>query len=108
MKLVSWIAGALTALVLVLFALSNRSAVTLGFAPFPVSLELPLYAAVFASLVLGFVAGGIVAWVSGRKSRRRARQAEAEARRLKEALAEARRQPPAPAPLRLPTLPRAS
>ncbi len=119
MKLISWLAGALTALVLVLFAVSNRAPVSLRLEPFPFALELPLYGGVFASLVLGFVLGGIGAWIAGRRTRRRARLAEAEARRLKEELAEARRSapPPPPAPsgaapgaspsATLPALPRA-
>jgi len=90
MKLFSWIAGALTALVLVLFAVSNRELVTLRFEPFPSALELPLYGGIFASLVLGFVLGGIGAWLGGRRSRRRARRAEAELKRLKAELAAAR------------------
>ena len=89
MKLLSWIAGAVTALVLVLFAVSNRAPVTFGFEPFPFTLELPLYGGIFASLVLGFILGGIGAWIGGRRSRRRARQAEAEVKRLKAELAAA-------------------
>ena len=92
MKLLSWIAGAVTALVLVLFAVSNREPVSIGIEPFPFTLELPLYGGIFASLVLGFILGGIGAWIGGRRTRRRARQAEAEAKRLKAELAEAREQ----------------
>jgi uncharacterized integral membrane protein len=105
MKLLSWIAGAATALVLVLFAISNRNTVSLGIEPFPFALELPLYAAVFASLILGFVLGGIGAWIGGRHSRRRARQAEAEAKRLRAELAEARVPTDSAAATTLPTLP---
>ena len=90
MKLLSWIAGAVTALVLVLFAVSNRALVSIGIEPFPFTLELPLYGGIFASLVLGFILGGIGAWIGGRRTRRRARHAEAEAKRLRAELAEAR------------------
>lgn len=111
MKLVGWIAGAVTALALILFAISNRMAVELRIEPLPFFVELPLYGALLASLVLGFVLGGFVAWFGGRRARRRARRAEGEVRRLSATLAEAaRREPPdAPAPgSALQKLPRAS
>lgn len=95
MKLLSWIAGALTALVFVLFAVSNRAPVTLRIEPLPFTLELPLYAAILASLLFGFILGGIGAWLGGARTRRRARRAEAEAKHLKEELAAARQHPPA-------------
>jgi len=97
MKLLSWIAGALTALVFVLFAVSNRAPVTLGIEPLPFTLELPLYAAILASLLFGFILGGIGAWLGGARTRRRARRAEAEAKHLKEELAAARQHPSADA-----------
>ncbi len=97
MKLLSWIAGALTALVFVLFAVSNRAPVTLRIEPLPFTLELPLYAAVLASLLFGFILGGIGAWLGGARTRRRARRAQAEAKQLREELAAARQHPAADA-----------
>ena len=93
MKLVGWMFGALVALALVLFAVSNREIVAIRIEPLPFFLELPLYAALLAALFAGFVAGGLVSWLGGRKWRRRARRAEGEAERLRRERAEAERRP---------------
>jgi uncharacterized integral membrane protein len=86
MKLFGWILSAVTALLLILFAVSNRMTVPIGLEPLPFYGELPLYAPILGALVVGFVAGGMGAWLAGGRTRRRARRAESEAARLKEAL----------------------
>src|SRR5579883_1474056 len=100
MKLIGWILGALVAIVLILFAVSNRGAVALQIWPLPFSLELPLYAALLAALVIGFIAGCL----GGFKWRRRARRAESEAAALRRQLAELRATAAAP-PRDTPALP---
>jgi putative membrane protein len=92
MKLIGWLVGALVALLLILFAVSNRAQVGLRLEPLPFLIELPLYAAMLAVLVIGFVSGGFLAWLGGGKWRRRARRAESDAERLRSTLAEARTQ----------------
>jgi uncharacterized integral membrane protein len=82
MKLIGWILGAFVALVFILFAIANSATVALGLYPLPWRFELPLYGAVFAALILGFVLGGLGAWLGGRRWRRRARRAEHELQRL--------------------------
>lgn len=89
MRVVGWFLGAVVALVLILFAVSNRTPVDLRIEPLPFVVELPLYGAVFAALVLGFVIGGLLAWLSGGKWRRRARKAAAETARLRQELSAA-------------------
>jgi uncharacterized integral membrane protein len=79
---------------LVLFALSNRAAVTLGLWPTGISLSAPLALVVLGALALGFLAGGVVVRISELRYRRRARQAEAKVRRLEDELAALK--PPAP------------
>ena len=69
---------------IVVFAISNRYAVTVHFWPFIDGFELPLY---LVGLVLGlggFAIGSSVAWSSAGSARRRARSAEREVRGLKE------------------------
>lgn len=99
------------ALLAILFAIANRAPVTLSLDPFAkgepeIALAVPLYAIVFAAVVLGVVLGGIGAWLSGararrsgRASRREANGLKAEAERLRASLA-ASRGPALPAPRR--------
>ena len=74
MRVVFWIAVALVAAVLALFAISNREAVALGLWPLPFELDLPLYLAILGALLIGFVAGVGVAWAAGRHRRREHRR----------------------------------
>ena len=74
MKFVFWIFVLLVALVLALFAVSNREAVTVGLWPAPFLVEIPLYVAMLAALAVGFVLGEAAAWIGGRHRRREARQ----------------------------------
>jgi uncharacterized integral membrane protein len=74
MKLLFWIFVAAVATALALFAVSNRAAVSLGLWPLPFILELPLYLAILAALLIGFVAGALAAWIGGRQRRREGRQ----------------------------------
>jgi putative membrane protein len=74
MKLVFWILVALVAAVLALFAISNRAGVSLGLWPLPVVLELPLYLAILAALLIGFISGVLAAWIAGRRRRRENRR----------------------------------
>ena len=64
----------LVAVVLGLFAITNRAAVSLGLWPAPFVLELPLYLAIVAALLIGFVAGALAAWIAGRQRRREGRR----------------------------------
>jgi len=74
MKILFWIFVLLVALVLALFAVSNRESVALGLWPVPFLVEIPLYVAMLAALSVGFVLGELAAWISGRRRRREARR----------------------------------
>ena len=76
----------------VMFAVANRTIVTISFDPFDsaqpaLSFNTPLFLLMFGLLALGLLLGGLITWVSQRKWRSRARRAEAEARALREELA---------------------
>ncbi len=84
--------GFITLLVLLVFLLSNRGAVALGFWPFGFVLAVPLGAVVLVALVVGFL-GGLVAHLPKRLgAQRRARRAEKRVAELEGRLAQ-----PAPA-----------
>jgi len=78
MKLVLWIVGLPLVLVAAFFAVANREMVTVSLWPFADPVSVPLFAAIVVPLYVGVVIGGIAAWWSGRRARRRARH---EARR---------------------------
>lgn len=69
-------------LVLVLFALSNRQDVTLGFWPTDFELTLPLSVAMLGAMALAFLVGALVVWVPSLRVRLRARRLQRETRRL--------------------------
>ncbi|HUZ72201.1 MAG TPA: lipopolysaccharide assembly protein LapA domain-containing protein [Stellaceae bacterium] len=73
MRLVHWVVTAPVAVVAVLFAVSNRTAVTVTLWPLPARLEAPLYLVVLLTLLVGFLAGELVAWINGGRARRAAR-----------------------------------
>ncbi len=58
----------------VLFVVSNRDDVPISLYPLPPSLaSVPIYSVGLGGLFVGFLYGGLVAWLSGRRWRRRAR-----------------------------------
>ncbi|MFN4276225.1 MAG: lipopolysaccharide assembly protein LapA domain-containing protein [Ferrovibrio sp.] len=67
--------AALLLIVLVVFAVSNRQAVTVSLEPLPFILDLPLYLLVFlvflAGLVFGAILGRLNAWTAARRKRQR-------------------------------------
>jgi len=89
-KLVSTTLTLPVTVAVVLFAVSNRQAVDLHFWPLPGSVEVPLYAIGLATMVVGFLIGGVVAWLGAGETRQRARTAEREVRTLETRLTDAR------------------
>ncbi len=95
MRLLSWFVIVPAALAVVAFSVSNRAEVVVNFWPLPFTSEFRVFAVVLVSIIAGFVLGGLVAWISGGKRRRRARAmvrrakaAEAEVARLRDKVAD--------------------
>jgi uncharacterized integral membrane protein len=75
MKVLWWIALGFAALVLILFAVSNRETVSVSFWLLPgAAIEVPLYLVVLGTLIIGFLVGEVVAWVGNWRWRREARR----------------------------------
>jgi uncharacterized integral membrane protein len=73
--------------IIIAFAVANRQAVTVSFDPFTAvspayAATLPLFAVIFAGLIVGVLIGGIAAWIRQSKWRRAARKLDAELRSL--------------------------
>jgi uncharacterized integral membrane protein len=95
LRRLSWIITLPITILAVMFALSNSETV-------PVSLwwlwatDLPLYLLILGSLLLGFLLGAIVAWISGAARRRRIRALMAQAREQADEIAALRAEAAAP------------
>ncbi len=74
MKRFSWILTLPLLAVAVVFAIANREWVTLDLWPFDLSLRLPLFVVLLASLFVGLSIGGLAAWLSAGRTRRRGRR----------------------------------
>ncbi|MEP3116328.1 LapA family protein [Nisaea sp.] len=85
-RTISMLIGLPVALVIVLFAISNRHLVEVGFWPLPVVVEVPAYILGLCTMAFGFLLGVVATWISGGSTRHRARLAEGKARRLEKDL----------------------
>ncbi len=74
MRLVRWLLALALALVLAAFAVRSTEDVTLGLWPLDRQLVLPLFLVVLATLLLGFIVGAAIAWITGGRWRREARR----------------------------------
>ena len=68
--LAAWILGAVVALAVVVFVLSNRTPVTVSLSPYPRELDLPLYLVFLAAFSGGALFGGIFVWARAHAGRR--------------------------------------
>ena len=89
-KVLFWIVAAPLAVAIIVFSVNNRSEVTLDLWPLDMATApLPVFAVALASLLAGFVLGGMVAWFSGAETRKRARQMSRRAEAAERELAKA-------------------
>ena len=96
-KVFFWIVVMPLAAAVIVFSVNNRADVVLDLWPLDmVTQPLPVFSVVLAGLFSGFLIGGLVAWISGAKARRRARRegqrADRAERELKNAEARLERQ----------------
>lgn len=95
MKILSWLIFIPFAIVVVVFAVSNRGPIPINFWPLPFSQDVPLYLISLGTLAFGAFFGGILTWMSVAKWRVIAasrgsdiRYAEGEIDRLKKKVTE--------------------
>jgi uncharacterized integral membrane protein len=98
-KRLSFIITLPVTLVILVFALSNRGPIGLTLWPFDATIDLPIYLVVLGSLLVGFLLGGLIAWVAGVRVRRQARRLRQETRRQAAEIADLKKRqgPPPPA-----------
>jgi uncharacterized integral membrane protein len=76
------------AILVILLAVANRAPVTVSLDPFSqeapeFSTQLPLFAVIFAAVMLGVVIGGTASWLAQSKNRRTRRRLRREANQLR-------------------------
>ena len=98
MRHFSWLLTLPLTIVVVVFALANRTFVEIDLWPFnPVSI--PVFVLVLGSLLIGFLFGALIMWLSSGKQRRRARAQRGQIAKLERQTKELERaQPRAEAP----------
>jgi putative membrane protein len=102
----SYIFGLVLTVILVVFAIDNGAPVTISLWPLPWQASLPGFIALFLALLVGFLVGATAAWLSGAKTRKRARDLAETSRAQAHQIAEQERRyaasrpaaPPTPAP----------
>jgi|SRR5579862_6975415 len=97
MRHVRWLLWALIALILLVFAITNRQTMTLDLWPLPLAFDWPVCVVVLMTLAFGFLVGEFVAWLNGHRWRREARRLKRRVEELERDLAT--RKPMAEAPV---------
>lgn len=94
MKQTLWLlfVGLPVALVAVVFSIANRHGMTINLWPLERSEELPVFAVILVALVVGFLLGAIVMWLSSATVRDRARRARLQKDDLERELTYVKRQ----------------
>lgn len=87
MKRLGWIITLPIAVAAVVFSVNNIAPVAVKLWPLPYAIALPLFAIVFAGVLIGFLGGIVVAWLSQAKWRRLARREARDIAALKQDIA---------------------
>jgi len=98
LKYILWIVSIPLMVLAVVFAVANRGMATIDLWPLDMTLLVPMYLVVLVPLLVGFLLGGIVAWISAGSARGKARHALYRAEQLERENARLRSKPPAPSP----------
>jgi uncharacterized integral membrane protein len=96
-KIITGIIVVPLAVIIIVFAVANRQAVTVSFDPFSTTspayaASLPLFVLIFIVLILGVIVGGAAAWLRQSPWRRTARKLDADVQALHAELETIRRQ----------------
>ncbi len=72
----SWLLTFPLAVMVVVFAVANRAFVPLDLWPFAIEVRIPIFLLVLGSMLLGFLIGALVMWLSTGRQRRQSRAAK--------------------------------
>src|ERR1700733_12697764 len=91
-RILSWIVAAPIVILVVVFAVSNLTQITLRLWPFPFDLTIPIALLTLVLLFVGFLLGAIVTWIGDRRRRRETRLLIRRVSELEQSLAAAQKQ----------------
>ncbi|WP_417830116.1 LapA family protein [Thalassospira sp.] len=83
MRILYWIISIPLAVLIAVFAVSNREPVTLSLWPLPFEIDLPLFLPIMVALLIGLGFGFAFEWLLQGKHRRAARRMDSELKRIK-------------------------
>ena len=83
MRFLYWIISIPLAVLIAVFAVSNRTMVTLSLWPLPFEVDLPLFLPIMVTLLIGLGIGFAFEWLLQGKHRRAARRMDNELKRIK-------------------------
>lgn len=86
MRYLSWLITLPLTVIAISFAVSNLMPVQLSLWPFPFFVEVPAFALVLVTLVVGFLLGGLTVWVGQHHHRKAERQHQSRADKLQKEL----------------------
>ena len=78
MNRLRWFLTVPLAIILVVFAVSNRHLVDVSLWPLDFTLSWPLFVFVYIAVIAGFLAGAVIAWASAVQRHRRSRRRRAD------------------------------
>lgn len=73
-RLISWIVMLPLIVAVIIFTVSNRGRVEIDLWPLPFVYDLPVFAVGLGGVLVGFLFGAVIAWLSGGKTRKFSRQ----------------------------------
>ncbi len=88
MSRLRWLITVPVAVIVVVFAVNNRSDVDVDLWPLDIIIAWPLFVFIFIGLGIGFPLGAVLIWFSGAPARKRARERTARIRELERHIAQ--------------------
>ena len=73
-RMIRLLLGLVALIVIMTFAIANRTPVEVSLAPFPIMVELPVYGVFLLGMVIGALLGGLGVWISSLRKGREARR----------------------------------
>jgi uncharacterized integral membrane protein len=98
MRFIAWLVGAVFAILVVVFAISNKDSITIGLWPFDEGIQAPKFLIALVPLAIGLLIGAGFSGIGTMRARMRHRSAQRRVRGMEREMEELRNRKPAIAP----------